>query len=55
MHGSMGGGRKPLTVGYAVRQRAPLAYPTNPRGVNSQPAKGGQFLTGADMQKLLWT
>jgi len=30
MHGSMGGGRKPLTVGYAVRQRAPLAYPTNP-------------------------
>jgi len=29
MHGSMGGGRKPATVGHAARRQAPLAYPTN--------------------------
>jgi hypothetical protein len=28
MHGSMGGGRKPVTVGHAARHQAPLAYPT---------------------------
>jgi membrane associated rhomboid family serine protease len=28
MHGSMGGGRKPATVGHAARRQAPLAYPT---------------------------
>jgi hypothetical protein len=29
MHGSMGGGRRPATVGHAARRQAPLAYPTN--------------------------
>jgi hypothetical protein len=29
MHGSMGGGRRPATVGHAARRPAPLAYPTN--------------------------
>ena len=28
MHGSMGGERRPATVGYAARRQAPLAYPT---------------------------
>ena len=28
-HGSMGGERKPTTVGNAARRQAPLAYPTN--------------------------
>ncbi len=31
MHGSMGGGRRPATVGHAARRQAPLAYPTNLR------------------------
>ena len=31
MHGSMGGERRPATVGYAARRQAPLAYPTNLR------------------------
>src|SRR4051812_45451485 len=29
MHGSMGGERKPATVGHAARRQAPPAYPTN--------------------------
>ena len=29
MHGSMGGERRPATVGHAARRQAPLAYPTN--------------------------
>jgi hypothetical protein len=28
MHGSMGGGRKPASVGNAARHQAPPAYPT---------------------------
>ena len=28
MHGSMGGGRKPTSVGNAARHQAPPAYPT---------------------------
>jgi hypothetical protein len=29
MHGSMGGERRPATVGHAARRQAPLAYPTD--------------------------
>src|SRR3954468_23913768 len=30
MHGSMGGGRRPTSVGHAARRQAPPAYPTHP-------------------------
>jgi hypothetical protein len=46
MHGSMGGGRKPLTVGHAARQRAPPAYPTTPLDGERRPVSMASGLTG---------
>jgi hypothetical protein len=37
MHGSMGGGRRPATVGHAARRQAPPAYPTNLLGLGDNP------------------
>src|SRR3954453_16436240 len=42
MHGSMGGGRRPTSVGHAARRQAPPAYPTQtldtPTEARLQPA-----------------
>ena len=53
MHGSMGGGRKPLTVGYAVRQRAPLAYPTRTQAAIAEGAGAIARLIPGDHQARL--